>query len=273
MFRRPSTHYGKTPATRDALPDAPPRSGTSASVRPASRRSNWRLHGLRLRWRSSAGFAAALVWQSARGTVAPWVVQVDKLGQAQAVAPGDRRLSADRSADRLASRALHRAGALDPRRSGHRAPELAARLRLRHRPGRARAQRLCPHQRSVHQGRQAAGRGRRVAASSAPRRRQLPRRLDRAPLSRTARSPRPSAGPRSSPSSCSRRATPSGCGRIRSASTSTPSTGRRSSADARTLQCRPGCRLSSSAIRASVLLHLRSALAAAPPQKPPRDHL
>jgi type IV secretion system protein VirB5 len=28
-----------------------------------------------------------LVWQSARGTITPWVVQVDKLGQAQAVAP------------------------------------------------------------------------------------------------------------------------------------------------------------------------------------------
>jgi type IV secretory pathway TrbF-like protein len=37
----------------------------------------------------SAGFAAALVWQSARGTVVPWVVQVDRLGQAQAVAPAD----------------------------------------------------------------------------------------------------------------------------------------------------------------------------------------
>ena len=35
----------------------------------------------------SAGFAAALVWQSARGTVVPWVVQVDRLGQAQSVAP------------------------------------------------------------------------------------------------------------------------------------------------------------------------------------------
>ena len=35
----------------------------------------------------SAGLAAGLVWQSARGTVTPWVVQVDKLGQAQAVAP------------------------------------------------------------------------------------------------------------------------------------------------------------------------------------------
>jgi type IV secretory pathway TrbF-like protein len=35
----------------------------------------------------SAGFAAALVWETARGTVVPWVVQVDHLGQAQAVAP------------------------------------------------------------------------------------------------------------------------------------------------------------------------------------------
>jgi type IV secretion system protein VirB5 len=35
----------------------------------------------------SAGLASALVWQSARGTVVPWVVQVDNLGQSQAVAP------------------------------------------------------------------------------------------------------------------------------------------------------------------------------------------
>jgi type IV secretion system protein VirB5 len=35
----------------------------------------------------SGGLAAGLVWQSARGTVTPWVVQIDKLGQAQAVAP------------------------------------------------------------------------------------------------------------------------------------------------------------------------------------------
>ena len=37
----------------------------------------------------SAGFAAALVWQSAQGTVVPWVVQVDNLGQAQTVAPAN----------------------------------------------------------------------------------------------------------------------------------------------------------------------------------------
>ena len=35
----------------------------------------------------SGGLTGGLVWQSARGTITPWVVQVDKLGQAQAVAP------------------------------------------------------------------------------------------------------------------------------------------------------------------------------------------
>jgi type IV secretion system protein VirB5 len=37
----------------------------------------------------SGGLAAGLVWQSARGTITPWVVQVDKLGEAQVVAPAD----------------------------------------------------------------------------------------------------------------------------------------------------------------------------------------
>jgi type IV secretory pathway TrbF-like protein len=47
---------------------------------------NWRLafFGALL---MSGGLAAGLVWQSARGTVTPWVVQIDKLGQTQAVAP------------------------------------------------------------------------------------------------------------------------------------------------------------------------------------------
>jgi type IV secretion system protein VirB5 len=35
----------------------------------------------------SGGLAAGLVWQSARGTVTPWVVEVVKLGRAEAVAP------------------------------------------------------------------------------------------------------------------------------------------------------------------------------------------
>ncbi|NDB68664.1 MAG: conjugal transfer protein TrbF [Methylocystaceae bacterium] len=49
-------------------------------------RRNWRMmaFGSLL---LSAGLASALIWQSARGTVTPWVVQIDKLGQAQAIAP------------------------------------------------------------------------------------------------------------------------------------------------------------------------------------------
>jgi type IV secretion system protein VirB5 len=35
----------------------------------------------------SGGLTGGLVWLSSRGTVTPWVVQVDRLGQAQAVAP------------------------------------------------------------------------------------------------------------------------------------------------------------------------------------------
>lgn len=37
----------------------------------------------------SAGLASGLVWQSARGTIVPWVVQVDRLGAAQAIAPAE----------------------------------------------------------------------------------------------------------------------------------------------------------------------------------------
>ena len=85
MFKRPSTHYGRTPA-----PETPYQKAAQVwderigSARVQAR--NWRLMAfgsLIL----SAGFASALVWQSGRGTIVPWVVQVDNLGQAQAVAP------------------------------------------------------------------------------------------------------------------------------------------------------------------------------------------
>ena len=85
MFKRPSTHYGKTPQ-----PDTPYQKAAlvwddrigSARVQA----KNWRFmaFGSLL---LAGGFAAALVWQSARGTIVPWVVQVDRLGQSQAVAP------------------------------------------------------------------------------------------------------------------------------------------------------------------------------------------
>ena len=37
----------------------------------------------------SSGLTVGLIWQGARGTIVPWVVQVDKFGEAQAVAPAD----------------------------------------------------------------------------------------------------------------------------------------------------------------------------------------
>lgn len=84
-FKRPSTHFGKSPQ-----PETPyQRAAQVWDERIGSARvqaKNWRIMAfgsLIL----SAGFASALVWQSARGIVVPWVVQVDKLGQAQAVAP------------------------------------------------------------------------------------------------------------------------------------------------------------------------------------------
>ena len=85
MFRRHTVRYGTTPE-----PETPyQRAGQAWDERIGSARvqaKNWRLafFGALL---MSGGLAAALVWQSAHGTVTPWVVQVDKLGQAQAVAP------------------------------------------------------------------------------------------------------------------------------------------------------------------------------------------
>ncbi|MDF3155457.1 conjugal transfer protein TrbF [Mesorhizobium sp. XAP10] len=85
MFRRSSTHYGKTPQ-----PETPYQKAAQVwDERIGSARvqaKNWRLmaFGSLL---LAGGFAAALVWQSGRGTIVPWVVQVDRLGQAQAVEP------------------------------------------------------------------------------------------------------------------------------------------------------------------------------------------
>ena len=85
IFKRPATHYGKSPE-----PETPYQKAAQVwDERIGSARvqaKNWRymaFGSLIL----SAGFASALVWQSARGTVVPWVVQVDNLGQAQTVAP------------------------------------------------------------------------------------------------------------------------------------------------------------------------------------------
>ncbi|MER9835108.1 conjugal transfer protein TrbF [Mesorhizobium sp. M0145] len=84
-FRRPFVRYGKTPQ-----PETPyQRAAQIWDERIGSARvqaKNWRLMAfgsLVL----AGGFASALVWQSTRGSVVPWVVEVDKFGEAQVVAP------------------------------------------------------------------------------------------------------------------------------------------------------------------------------------------
>ena len=87
MFRRSSIRYGTSPE-----PVTPyQRAAQVWDDRIGSARvqaKNWRLafFGCLV---ISGGLAAGLVWQSARGTITPWVVEVDKLGQAQAIAPAD----------------------------------------------------------------------------------------------------------------------------------------------------------------------------------------
>jgi type IV secretion system protein VirB5 len=87
MFRRSNVRYGTTPE-----PETPyQRAAQVWDDRIGSARvqaHNWRLAffgTLAL----AGGLAADIVWQGARGTITPWVVQIDKLGEAQAVGPAD----------------------------------------------------------------------------------------------------------------------------------------------------------------------------------------
>ena len=87
MFRRPTVRYGATPE-----PETPyQRAGQAWDERIGSARvqaKNWRLiafGSLVL----SAGLASGLVWQSTQGSVTPWVIEVDRLGRAEAVSPAN----------------------------------------------------------------------------------------------------------------------------------------------------------------------------------------
>ena len=85
LFRRSGTRYGRTPA-----PETPyQRAAQQWDERIGSARvqaKNWRLIAFGNLF-VTAGLAAGLVWQSTHGSVVPWVVQIDKLGQAQTVGP------------------------------------------------------------------------------------------------------------------------------------------------------------------------------------------
>ncbi|RVD46095.1 conjugal transfer protein TrbF [Mesorhizobium sp. M4B.F.Ca.ET.169.01.1.1] len=84
LFKRPSVRYGTMPQ-----PETPyQRAAQVWDERIGAARvqaKNWRLMAFGSLILAS-GFASALVWQSTRGTIVPWVVQVDKLGEAQVVA-------------------------------------------------------------------------------------------------------------------------------------------------------------------------------------------
>jgi type IV secretion system protein VirB5 len=85
MFRRSSVRYGKTPP-----PETPYQKAAQIwDERIGSARvqaKNWRLafFGTLL---LSGGLAGGLIWQGAHSTITPWVVEVDKLGRAEAIAP------------------------------------------------------------------------------------------------------------------------------------------------------------------------------------------
>jgi type IV secretion system protein TrbF len=87
MFKRPSVRYGRTPE-----PETPYQKAAQVwDERIGSARvqaKNWRLMAFGCLM-LSGGLASGLVWQSLRGTVTPWVVEVDHLGQATALAPAD----------------------------------------------------------------------------------------------------------------------------------------------------------------------------------------
>ncbi len=84
FFKRSTVHYGKSPEP------VPPyqKAAQVWDERIGSARvqaKNWRLMAFGCLF-LSGGFAAVLIWQSVNGSVVPWVVQVDKLGDAQVVA-------------------------------------------------------------------------------------------------------------------------------------------------------------------------------------------
>ena len=87
MFKRHSVRYGHTPQ-----PETPYQKAAQVwDERIGAARvqaKNWRLMAFGCLV-LAAGLAGGLIWQAARGTITPWVVQVDRLGQAQAVGPAN----------------------------------------------------------------------------------------------------------------------------------------------------------------------------------------
>lgn len=87
MLKRPSIRYGKTPQVETPYQRAAQvwdeRIG-SARVQARS----WRLACFSALG-VSAVLAGGMIWQGTRGSVVPWVVEVDTIGEARAVEPAD----------------------------------------------------------------------------------------------------------------------------------------------------------------------------------------
>jgi type IV secretory pathway TrbF-like protein len=85
LFRRASVRYGRTPPSETPFHKASQvwdeRIG---SARVQAR--NWRMLAFGNLF-LSATLVGVIIFQAARGSVTPWVVEIDKLGQAQAISP------------------------------------------------------------------------------------------------------------------------------------------------------------------------------------------
>jgi type IV secretion system protein VirB5 len=87
MFKRSAVHYGRTP--EPATPYQKAAQVWDERIGAARvQAKNWRLMAFGC-LSLATGLAAGLVWHSAQGTITPWVVEVDHLGQAQTVAPAN----------------------------------------------------------------------------------------------------------------------------------------------------------------------------------------
>lgn len=87
MFRRPTIRYSQAPEA--VTPHHAARQEWDRRIgEPVVQGRNWRL-AFFCAAALNFGLTGGLIWQSARGHIVPWVVQVDKLGEAQAVAPAE----------------------------------------------------------------------------------------------------------------------------------------------------------------------------------------
>ncbi len=85
MFRRATVRYGRTPP-----PETPYQKASQlwddriGSARVQAKNWRWAFFSMLA---LSGGLASGLIWQATHSTITPWVVEVDKLGRADAIAP------------------------------------------------------------------------------------------------------------------------------------------------------------------------------------------